>query len=108
MRGGVRPESRFRSRRGGWHFGVRLWAQGVDAAAVAASSLRDANNPKPGGRLVGGTALFDISWRGLLPRQGPQRSGPWPAPVILFVPAVLFGMLLHRFTVGRGPVSRKA
>ncbi|CAO4157437.1 hypothetical protein DHODJN_26745 [Methylorubrum extorquens] len=28
--------------------------------------------------------------------------------VILFVPAVLLGMLLHRFTVGRGPVSRKA
>ncbi|SOR31257.1 protein of unknown function [Methylorubrum extorquens] len=28
--------------------------------------------------------------------------------VILFVAAVLFGMLLHRFAVGRGPVSRKA
>ncbi|KQQ24788.1 hypothetical protein ASF56_02575 [Methylobacterium sp. Leaf122] len=67
-------------------------------------------NLKPDARLVGGTALFDISWglAGFCP--GPGNSSPVLGlpQFILFVAAVLLGILLHRFTGGRGPVSRKA
>lgn len=67
-------------------------------------------NSKPGARRVGGAALFGISWGLAGFCAGPAHSGlVLSLPQFnLFVAAVLLGMLLHRFTGGRGPVSRKA
>ncbi|KQQ19471.1 hypothetical protein ASF53_24075 [Methylobacterium sp. Leaf123] len=67
-------------------------------------------NSRPDARLVGGAALFGIGWglAGFCP--GPALSGLFLGlpQVALFVAAMLVGMLLHRFTVGRAPVSRSA
>ncbi|MEK1887521.1 MAG: YeeE/YedE family protein [Phyllobacterium sp.] len=60
-------------------------------------------NRRPDGRLVGGAVLFGLGWGlvGLCP--GPAiaalTTGRWEA--VLFVAAMLGGMIAYRFTLGR-------
>jgi len=86
------------------------WLKARMAQPLLAPRFEVPTNPKPDVRLVGGAALFGIGWglAGFCP--GPALSGlALGLPqVALFVAAMLIGMLLHRFTVGRRPVSRDA
>ncbi len=93
--------------------GISAMGYGLKARMVEpllAPRFEVPTNPKPDARLVGGAALFGIGWglAGFCP--GPALSGlALGLPqVALFVAAMLIGMLLHRFTVGRRPVSRDA
>ncbi|MBB2960612.1 YeeE/YedE family protein [Methylobacterium sp. R2-1] len=67
-------------------------------------------NPRPDARLLGGAALFGIGWglAGFCP--GPALAGlvlGLPS-ILLFVAAMLVGMLLYRLTTSRRPLSRGA
>ncbi|MDV2987819.1 UNVERIFIED_CONTAM: YeeE/YedE family protein [Methylobacteriaceae bacterium AG10] len=65
---------------------------------------------RPDARLLGGAALFGVGWglAGFCP--GPAVAGLVLGlpPVLLFVAAMLVGMLLHRVTAGGRTLARRA
>ncbi|WP_035691617.1 DUF6691 family protein [Azospirillum halopraeferens] len=58
--------------------------------------------------LVGGAVLFGLGWGlvGLCPGPALVNAGVVPAVAAVFLPAMVAGMLLHSFTVGRRPRTR--